>query len=100
MAVHLPAGLLRDRRTRSVCRGGGLVGVDQAVVVAVEAVELRAGAEELAAGDVAVAVAVHPAEPGGPAAAGSGGGRIHRPAATATPASPSPASSPRPMVSW
>ena len=39
------------------------MGIDQAVAVAVEALERGAGAEELAAGDVAVAVAIHLAEP-------------------------------------
>ena len=44
-------------------RGRCLVGVDQAVVVAVEAVELVARAQELTAGDVAVVVAVHLLKP-------------------------------------
>src|SRR5437868_6540492 len=66
----------RRRRRRDTCafglaingsglfrRGFGFVGVDQAIAVAVDAVEVGLGAEELAARNVAVAVAVHLAEP-------------------------------------
>src|SRR5262245_16424453 len=42
---------------------GRLIAVDQTVAVGVEAVELVGGSEELARGDVAVAVPVHPREP-------------------------------------
>src|SRR5947209_12877996 len=78
-------GLRPGRKPPGPSRGpvagapGGLPGVDQAVAVGVEPPEVGPGAEELAGGDVAVPVAVHPAEPGhvGPPGAGAArGGRV------------------------
>src|SRR4051794_17292957 len=69
-----PRGGLGLRRHGGAC----LVGVDQAVLVAVEAVELVARAQELAAGDVAVVVAVHLLKPVRTDRGAGGLGRDHR----------------------
>src|SRR5260370_41918701 len=61
---ELPSTLRAARCLDGTGGGLGLVGPEEAVAVEVEAVELGASPEELAARDVAVAVAIHPAKPG------------------------------------
>src|SRR5262249_62340219 len=59
-----------SRRIFALLRHRGFRGADQAIAGGVESVERGARAEELAAGDIAVTVAIHPAKPvralGGP----------------------------------
>src|SRR5215217_4832123 len=68
-------------------RGAGLAPVEQPVAVGVEPVELAQRAEELPSREVAVAVAVHPAEPprgldaAGPGVAHAGPDRVAEPEA-------------------
>src|SRR5947209_3420431 len=64
----LPRLLLPERGVGAV----GFFGADEAIAVCIDLLELRIGAEELAAGYVAIVVAVHLAEP---ERAGSPGGQ-------------------------